>query len=78
MILTKHGQRDFTKKKFRSFYQYFQISNIGIEKASPFPWEIDGVKFVSPSPSGKFLAVIRSGEDPTSKVNSRIYLEFSR
>lgn len=43
----------------RSFVQSYELAQGKWRQSSPFPSELNGVAVFSPSPSGKFLAVIK-------------------
>lgn len=48
-----------TGNKLRSFVQSYELAQGKWRQSSPFPFELNGVAVFSPSPSGKFLAVIK-------------------
>ena len=53
----------------------------GYESTSPFPWELQGVVALVPSPSGKYIAIVRETDDAKTKENlnnkSFAYIEVS-
>lgn len=58
-VIAKHSQRNFQEKSFISYMTNYTLED-GRFKQVSFPYSLNNVKIISPSPSGNLMALIKS------------------
>lgn len=69
-VIGKHSQRNFQEKSFISYMTNYVLEDGKIKQVS-FPYSLDNIKIISPSPSGNLIAFVKSkkGENNVFLVN---------
>lgn len=58
-VIGKHSQKNFQEKSFISYMTNYVLED-GKFKQVSFPYSLDSVKIVAPSPSGNLMALVKS------------------